>query len=106
MVQTIHNTSLVPYLIAQKVISDYMVKTKMGMHGATFERYVTFLEHKSERLFDTDEHFRNQILKANDQRQQLAVFMEHWLHSEINKPIIPFVQAQLFQTEPIQKSLF
>ncbi len=93
---TIHNTSLVPYLIAEKAVRDYMAKTKIGLHGATFERYATFLEHKAERMFDTCSHFRGQVLKAKDQRQQLKVFMEHWLHSEINKPVIPFVQIEMF----------
>ena len=105
MVMTIHNTSLVPYLIANKVVSEYMSKNKIGMSSVTYERYSTFLEHKAERMFDTCSHFRTVILQAKDERKQLSIFMEHWLHSEVNKPIVPLVQIEMFNVTS-QQNLF
>jgi hypothetical protein len=96
MAHSIYNTALLPYLIADRVVSDYIKNTKVGMEEVTFERYSTFLEHKAERMFDTCSHFRTVILQAKDERKQLSIFMEHWLHSEVNKPIVPLVQIEMF----------
>lgn len=105
MAHSIYNTTLLPYLIADKVVSDYIKNTKVGMEGVTFERYSTFLDHKSERVFENDEHFRMQLLKAKNQRQFLYDFMYHWLLSEINKPFVPLVQLEMFNINP-QLNLF
>jgi len=72
---TIHDTSLVPYLIAENVLHTYMAETKIGMEQITFERYSTFLEKKSERIFDINESFRIQLLNSKDERQFLFNFM-------------------------------
>lgn len=100
---TIHDTSLVPYLIAQRVISKYMTDKKVGMHIDRYNSLTTFLEEKSERIFDTNESWKFGLLKAKDERQYLFDFMYHWLEVEINKPKPAVIQSEMFNP---QASLF
>ena len=103
---TIHDTSLVPYLIAENVLHTYMAKTKIGMEQITFERYSTFLEKKSERIFDTNESFRIQLLNSKDERQLLFNFMYHWLLAEVQKQKEPLLQIDMFHNVNLQLNLF
>ncbi len=96
---TIHDTSLAPYLIAQRVISKYMTDKKVGMHIDRYNNLTKFLEGKSERLFETNESWRIGLIKAKDERQYLFDFMYHWLEAEINKPKPPIVQGEMFNPQ-------
>jgi hypothetical protein len=98
---TIHDTSVVPYLIAQRVISKYMTDRKVGMHIDRYNTLTKFLEDKSERLFDSNDNWRIGLIKAKDERQYLFDFMYHWLEAEINKPNKPMVQGEMFRSQSI-----
>lgn len=62
---SIHNTVLVPYLIAEKVTDNLRIQE--------------ILIQKSERVYINNQTWRNQLHKAHDQRQFLKMFMEHWM---------------------------
>jgi hypothetical protein len=103
---TIHNTSLVPYLIAGKVLNKYMEDNRIGMEQVTFERYSTFLEKKSERMFDTNESWRIHLLNSKDERQFLFNFMYHWLLAEVQRQKEPLLQLDMFHNVNLQLNLF
>lgn len=69
----IHNTALVPYLIAEKVTENIRIQE--------------LLINKAEQVYANNETWRNQLHKSNDQRQFLKMFMEHWVNklSKIKK---------------------
>jgi len=65
---SIHNTPVVPYLIAEQVA------------GAENENAVTYLVKRSERHYENSLHFRSQIDNPHkDCREILKAFMGHWL---------------------------
>jgi len=65
---SIHNTAVVPYLIAEKVA------------GAENENAVTYLTKRAERHYEGSMHFREQLNNPlKDCREVLRAFMEHWL---------------------------
>lgn len=64
MQNNIHNTVIVPYIIAEKVTDN--VKNQ------------DILIEKSERIYASNETWRNQFNKAPDQREFLKMFMQHW----------------------------
>ena len=66
MKANIHNTALVPYLIAEKVTDNIRIQE--------------LLINKAERVYTNNETWRNQLHKSNDQRQFLKMFMEHWMN--------------------------
>ncbi len=103
---TIHDTPLVPYLIAEKAVHKYMADKKLGMQSITFDRYCAFLENKSERIFDTNTSWRDNLLKSKDERQYLFGFMYHWLDAEINRPKEPLLQIEMFHNINPQLNLF
>jgi hypothetical protein len=66
MKANIHNTALVPYLIAEKVTDNIRIQE--------------LLINKAERVYTNNETWRNQLHKSNDQRQFLKMFMDHWMN--------------------------
>jgi len=65
----IHNTVLVPYLIAEKVTDNLRIQE--------------ILICKSERVYAKNKTWRNQLHKSGDERQFLKMFMEHWMNKLI-----------------------
>jgi hypothetical protein len=69
MTQSIHNTALVPYLIAQQVAGND-------------EAAVTYLEKRAERHYENSWQFRLALNNPHkDSREVLASFMRHWLQA-------------------------
>ena len=64
MQNNIHNTVIVPYIIAEKVTDN--VKNQ------------DILIEKSERIYANNETWRNQFNKSPDPREFLKMFMHHW----------------------------
>lgn len=65
---SIHDTALVPYLIAERVA------------GYDNKEAVDYLENKAETIYQHSKHFRDSINdKRKDSRDTLAMFMAHWL---------------------------
>lgn len=65
--KTIHQTSLVPYLIAESIVGND-------------EKAVTYLSKRAERIYENSLHFRNLINDTKrDCRETLRVYMQHWL---------------------------
>lgn len=70
MQYSIHNTEVVPYLIAEQVA------------GANNTDAVTYLVERSERHYENNQHFRKLINnKRKDSRVTLSNFMAHWLQA-------------------------
>lgn len=66
---SIHNTAVVPYIIAEKVA------------GRENEKAVTYLVKRAERVYEGNLHFRTLINNPyKDCRKILATFMSHWLN--------------------------
>jgi len=64
MKNNIHNTVIVPYLIAEKVTDNI--------------EHQNILIDKAERIYANNETWRNQFNKSKDERVFLRTFMEHW----------------------------
>lgn len=80
---TIHDTSVVPYIIAETVVHDYMESNSVQLPYSKFEQLRDFLVGKSERIFSCNSDWRKGLLKAKDSREYLCSFMVHWLQSHI-----------------------
>jgi hypothetical protein len=65
MKNNIHNTALVPYLIAEKVTENI--------------DFQDLLISKSENTYKTNKIWRNQLDNSPDQREFLKMFMIHWV---------------------------
>ena len=71
MKHNIHNTAIVPYLIAEQITDDRGLQDKLC--------------EMCEKQYANNEYQRNQFYKSVDERQFVKMFMEHWLKS-LHKP--------------------
>ena len=71
MKHNIHNTAIVPYLIAEQITDDRGLQDKLC--------------EMCEKQYANNEYWRNQFHKSVDERQFVKMFMEHWLKS-LHKP--------------------
>lgn len=102
----IYDTHLVPYLVAEKVVNEYISKNKKGIEYSTYEKYVKYLESKSERMFDSNTSWRSQLCNSKDERQFLHLSMVHWLESHIKESNAPLLQIEMFHNINLQLNLF
>lgn len=71
MKHDIHNTAIVPYLIAEQITDNRDIQDKLC--------------EMCEKQYANNEYWRNQFHKSVDERQFVKMFMEHWLKS-LHKP--------------------
>jgi len=69
----IHDTAVVPYIIAEKVTDN--------------KTHQNFLIEKVEHIYNVNKTWREQLNTSKDQREFLKMFMEHWNKKLINNEV-------------------
>lgn len=73
------DTALLPYVIADRVASDYPV---------VYEELTEFLANKAERCYARNKHFAKGVRRAGDRgRDFLYAFMYHWADGWVKRHV-------------------
>ncbi len=78
------DTPILPYAVADSVIEEIELVTGQEIHDR--RRLAEQLGEEAERIYQLNDHFRRQIrAKGNAGRDQLYIWMRHWLASHLHK---------------------
>ena len=99
------DTSIMPHIVADSVISEVELYT--GIEVPDKRVLADHLADRADDVYKNDERFRGQIrAKGNRGRDQLYVFMRHWLSSELKKhhpEIFQKLPASFANGEPLPR---